>query len=69
MPSAHGAGRAGTHPSQDPSADAHKSADPDVPGSSSIPLRRITSITQDACMSTTGETARRAAAAPTGVAP
>ncbi|GGV39577.1 hypothetical protein GCM10010293_44340 [Streptomyces griseoflavus] len=33
------------------------------------PLRRITSIAQDACMSTTGESARRTVTAATGVAP
>jgi hypothetical protein len=34
-----------------------------------MPLRRITSITQDSRMSTTGEAARRAVMASTGVAP
>jgi hypothetical protein len=33
------------------------------------PLRRTTSITQDACMSTTGETAQAVVTASTGVAP
>ncbi|EST35707.1 hypothetical protein M878_04860 [Streptomyces roseochromogenus subsp. oscitans DS 12.976] len=32
-------------------------------------MHRITSITQDACMSTTGETAPAADTEPTGVAP
>lgn len=50
--------------------------DPTVSGASprrcpgrEIPLRRITSIAQDSRMSTTGEAARRAVTASTGVAP
>ncbi|GGW10749.1 hypothetical protein GCM10018980_50180 [Streptomyces capoamus] len=83
MPPARWGVRAGARPTQNLSAASHKGANRDVPdpsppfpclfparsGGRETPLHRPTSITQDASMSTTSETAQAAAAAPTGVAP